>query len=302
MYKLSSLRQLRYLVALYELKHFGQAAKACFISQSTLSASITNLEDVLDVQILERDHKRFLFTAVGEEIVERARSILQQSTELEEFAKNQGKQMQGKLYLGIIPTIAPFILSELQLAVQKEYPKLTLLIREDTTENILHLLAEGKLDAAILALPYPTGDFYTYTLAKDYFQMVLPKTWQAKRFVDDIQQLPKQSVFLLEKEHCLTDHSLQACQLKDSQTINPFFATSLHTLIQMVEHQPGITFLPELAIKSGILLGTDLIALPINNKEAYREIGMVWRNTSYRKASYILLAHLIEKILNYKTS
>ncbi len=297
MRKLISLKQLHYLVTLYEQQHFGRAAAACFISQSTLSAAITNLEENLQVQLLEREHKTFLFTPLAKEIVQRSRIILEQSNELFDFAKNQGKVMQGKLYLGVIPTIAPFILSELQNLCQQLYPDLTLFIREDTTDNALNYLSEGKLDIVVLALPYPTQNFQTRVLCKDYFKQVLPPNWLHQGFDQEITQVPENSIFLLAKEHCLTGHALHACQLKESKKINHFFATSLHTLIQMVNHQPGITFLPNLAINSGILAGTNLVAVPVKNDQAYREIGVAWRATSHKIQSYTLLTDLIQRVV-----
>ncbi|CAM4504724.1 MAG: Hydrogen peroxide-inducible genes activator [Legionella sp.] len=297
MRKLTNLKQLHYLVSLYEHQHFGRAAAACFVSQSTLSAAITNLEETLEVQLLERDHKTFFFTPLGEEIVKRSRALLEQSDALIDYVMTQGKMMEGNFYLGIIPTIAPFILNSLQNLCQEHYPDLTLFIREDTTENALKLLSEGKLDMVILALPYPTPDLHTRIVGKDYFQLVLPKTWQHQNFNLKISKLPENSIFLLEKEHCLTGHALQACELKNSKQINHFFATSLHTLIQMVNHQPGITFLPTLAINSGILEGTELIARPLTNKQAYREIGIAWRTTSYKTMMYDKLALLIQQVI-----
>ncbi|MFA6303734.1 MAG: LysR substrate-binding domain-containing protein, partial [Legionella sp.] len=238
--KLPSLKQLQHLVTLYDYQHFGRAAEACFISQSTLSASIINLEEVLQAQLLERDHKTFLFTPLGEEIVRRSRLLLKQSEELCDYAVHQGQAMQGNFYMGIIPTIAPFIVNELLNQCAQRYPDLTLFVREDTTDNVLQLLAEGKLDLVVLALPYATADFHTKVLARDYFRLVAPKSWFAQGYETDLAKVPDQSIFLLEKEHCLTGHALQACQLKDGTKINSFHATSLHTLIHMVSHQPGL--------------------------------------------------------------
>lgn len=297
MNKLPSLKQLQHLLALYDHQHFGHAAAASYVSQSTLSASMINLEETLETRLLERDHKTFIFTPLGEEMVQRARSIIEQADELVAYAKTQGKPMQGKFYIGVIPTIAPFILSELQTACHKDYPDLSLFIREDTTDNVLKYLGEGKLDLIIIALPYPTRDFYTRTLCKDYFKLVLPKDWLNKDFDKEMTKLPEHSVFLLEKEHCLTGHALQACHLRDGKKINPFFATSLHTLTQMVSYQSGITFLPMLAINSGLLQGSHLVSVPLNNDKAYREIGVAWRATSFKTESYNILTQLIERIL-----
>lgn len=300
MRKLTSLKQLHYLITLHDYQHFGRAAKACFISQSTLSAAITNLEDTLEASLLERGHKTFLFTPLGEEIVRKSRLLLEQSDELIDYAKNQGKLMQGKFYLGVIPTIAPFVLKELQTLCQEHYPELTLFIREDTTDNVLSHLAAGKLDMVIMAFPYPTQDIHIRILCKDYFNLVLPRTWQQKGFAQEINQLPENSIFLLEKEHCLTGHALQACELKESKKINHFFATSLHTLIQMVSYQPGITFLPSLAVNSGILSGTNLVAVSLNNPHAYREIGVAWRATSYKTKAYDKITQLIKQVVSAK--
>lgn len=297
MNKLTSLKQLHYLVTLHEYQHFGRAAEACYISQSTLSTAITNLEHILETPLLERDHKTFMFTPLGEEIVKRSRIILAQTEELVDYAKNQSKLMQGNLYIGVIPTIAPFILNELHRLCHELYPNLTLFIREDTTDNILKLLGEGTLDLVIMALPYATQHFYVQELCKDYFQMVLPKKWLNKDYDQKINEFPDNSIFLLEKEHCLTGHALQVCQIKESKKINPFSATSLHTLIHMVSYQPGITFLPTLAINSGILNGTELVTLPLTNDHAYRKLGVAWRATSHKIHIYESLKLLIEQVL-----
>ena len=294
MSKLPSLRHLHYLVALYDQQHFGRAAAVCYISQSTLSAAIVHLEEQLEAQLLERNHKLFLFTPLGEEIVRRSRLLIEQSEELADYAKNQDQLMHGTLRLGIIPTIAPFILAELHSLCRQHYPDLNLLIREDTTDSALKNLEEGKLDMIIFALPYPTQQLHTRILCRDFFQLVLPKEWLNKGFDKDLNQLPKESLFLLEKEHCLTGHALHGCQLKDSKKINPFFATSLYSLIQMVGYQPGVTYLPTLAINKELLSGTDLVPIPV---PAYREIGVAWRNSFFKQKNGDLLADLIQHIL-----
>ena len=300
MRKLPSLKQLQHLIALYDHQHFGHAADACYISQSTLSASISNLENILNISLIERDHKTFLFTPMGEEAVLRSRVIIEEATNLTIYAKTQGDPMRGDLRLGIIPTIAPFILTEIQAVCHQHYPDLTLLIREDTTDHVLRLLGEGKLDVVLLALPFETDNFFTQVLCKDPFQLVVPSAWAEKGFEYAINTLPDQSVFLLEKEHCMTGHALHACHLRDNKKINAFFATSLQTLVLMVDHKPGITFLPNLAIHSGLLSDTELVALPIQQENAYREIGIVWRNSSCHQPYYQKLAELIQGVLTVK--
>lgn len=300
MKRLPSIKQLQYLLALHEHQHFGRAAEACFIGQSTLSAAIANLEETMDAQLLERDHKTFIFTPLGEDVVRQARHIIEQCGELTEFAKCQGKPMTGPFRLGCIPTIAPFVLSEVMALCRERYPDLQLLLREDTSENSLHALAEGRLDMVLLALPYETGAFHTEVLSQDAFKLVLHKDWLNRGFNQDISQWPDESIFLLEREHCLTNHAVKACELEDSRKVNPFFATSLHTLTQMVNNKLGVTFMPQMAINSGLLDGTGLVTQAPATGNAYRDIGVAWRPTSTKARSYRLMADLISEVLQQK--
>ena len=296
MKRLPTLKQLHHLVTLFDYQHFGRAAEACFITQSTMSASIVQLEETLGVQLLERDHKTFIFTPLGEGIVQKSRALIENAQALMDYAKNEGKPMHGVLRLGCIPTIAPFIMSALVSLCHKTYPELKLFIREDTTDHLLHSLEIGEIDLIILALPYPTKNLHTETLCQDPFQLVLPITWKDKIEGKELDDWPDECIFFLEKEHCLTGHTLQACALKNSKKINPFFASSLHTLMQMVISELGVTIFPQLAIKSGILAGSNLmtLSLPAN---AYREIGMAWRATSHKQDSYRLLADLVKTVI-----
>jgi LysR family hydrogen peroxide-inducible transcriptional activator len=300
MKRLPSVKQLQYLLALHEHQHFGRAAEACFIGQSTLSAAIANLEETMHTQLLERDHKTFIFTSLGEDVVRQARHIIEQCEELTEFAKSQGKPMAGPFRLGCIPTIAPFVLSEVMALCRERYPDLQLLLREDTSENSLHALAEGRLDMVLLALPYETGAFHTEILAQDAFKLVLHKDWLGRGFNQDISQWPDESIFLLEREHCLTGHAVKACELQDSRKVNPFFATSLHTLTQMVNNKLGVTFMPQMAINTGLLDGTELITQQPTSGNAYRDIGVAWRPTSTKARSYRLMTSLISEVLLQK--
>ncbi|HSG51372.1 MAG TPA: LysR substrate-binding domain-containing protein, partial [Rheinheimera sp.] len=270
------------------------------IGQSTLSAAIANLEETMSAQLLERDHKTFIFTPLGEDVVRQARYIIEQCEELTDFAKCQGKPMTGPFRLGCIPTIAPFVLSEVMSECRLRYPELQLLLREDTSENSLHALAEGRLDMVLLALPYETGAFHTEVLAQDGFKLVLHKDWLDRGFNQDISQWPDESIFLLEREHCLTGHAVKACELEDSRKVNPFFATSLHTLTQMVNNKLGVTFMPQMAINSGLLEGTDLITQAPSTGNAYRDIGVAWRPTSTKARSYRLMTDLISQVLAKK--
>lgn len=300
MKRLPSVKQLQYLLALHEHQHFGRAADACYIGQSTLSAAIANLEETIDAQLLERDHKTFIFTSLGEDVVRQARYIIEQCEELADFARNQGKPMTGQFRLGCIPTIAPFVLSEVMALSRTRFPELQLLLREDTSENSLRALTEGRLDMVLLALPYETSALHTEVLAQDGFKLVLHKDWQDRGFSQDISQWPDESIFLLEREHCLTGHAVKACELEDSRKVNPFFATSLHTLTQMVNNKLGVTFMPQMAINSGLLQGTDLIAQAPSSSGAARDIGVAWRPTSSKSRNYQLMAALIAEVLQQK--
>ena len=183
---------------------------------------------------------------------------------------------------------------------RERYPELQLLLREDTSDNSLQGLAEGRLDMVLLALPYETGAFHTEVLAQDGFKLVLHKDWLDRGFNQDISQWPDESIFLLEREHCLTNHAVKACELEDSRKVNPFFATSLHTLTQMVNNKLGVTFMPQMAINSGLLEGTELLAQSPGNAAAYRDIGVAWRPTSTKARSYRLMADLIAEVLLQK--
>jgi LysR family transcriptional regulator, hydrogen peroxide-inducible genes activator len=295
---LPSLRNLQYLLSLHQEQNFNRAAKACHVSQSTLSSGIQNLEEQLGHQLIERDHKSFLFTALGEEVVARARKILTDTDDLVELVKNQGEPMMGEVRLGCIPTIAPFLLSPLVRACQQDYPDLSLLLREDTTEHLLEALGQGELDLLILALPVDTRGFHSMKVGTDAFKMVLHKhLLENVPEPVDYSRLPDESIFLLQREHCITGHAISACRLGDSAKVNPFAATSLHTLVQMVDSKMGTTFLPQMAIDAGILKGTELVMIPPRGDKPYREIGLVWRQTSSRIMTYRNLGLTLQKLL-----
>ena len=298
MKNLPSLKNLYYLVHLHHEQNFNRAAKACFVSQSTLSTGIQNLEELLGQQLIERDHKSFMFTATGEEVVNRAKEILADVTDLMEFTQLQSEPMAGELKIGCIPTIAPFLISRLLNSCQEKYPNLELQIKEDTTEQLLLALGEGRLDLLILALPVDTGTFHSMTLGQDPFKMIVHEQF-AGGLVEplDYRSMPDNSIFLLQKEHCITGHAVSACQLQDSNKVHPFSATSLHTLVQMVNSKLGATFLPQMAIDSGILNGTELQVLTPPGETPYRDIGITWRQTSSRIRTFRTLGEEIKLLL-----
>jgi len=295
--KLPNLKHLNYLVALDKFQHFNKAADACFVSQSTLSSAIVKLEEQLSCQLLERDHKRFIFTHHGKQVVELARQLLLNANEFTTYAQQQSCRNGGSINIGCIPTIAPFLLTDLVKVCQKELPNLELYLREDTTENLLIQLEQGEIDCAILAFPIPKNNFHSRGLGQDDFYIAGDKTL-VNRFKDslDYQCLPEKSVFLLNNEHCLTEHAVSACKLADASLINSFSASSLATLVQMTAFHRGITFLPEMAVNKGVGKLEGLLIEPMKG-EVYREIGMVWRKTSMREDVFMSLADVISQFL-----
>ena len=296
---LPSLKNLFYLVNLHQEQNFNRAAKVCHVSQSTLSSGIQNLEEQLGHQLIERDHKSFMFTAIGEEVVLRSRKLLTDVDDLVELVRNQGEPMTGEIRLGCIPTIAPFLLSRVVRHCQQTYPQLSLLLKEDTTDRLLESLGKGELDLLLLALPVDTRGYHKMKVGVDPFKMVVHKDLQGD-FHDpvDYQLLPDESIFLLQSEHCITGHAISACQLSDSAKVNPFAATSLHTLVQMVNSKLGTTFLPQMAIDSGILNDTELKVINPPGEAPYRDIGLVWRQTTSRISTFRNLGLEIEKLLS----
>ncbi|AQS37607.1 transcriptional regulator, LysR family [Shewanella psychrophila] len=270
----------------------------CHVSQSTLSSGIQNLEEQLGHQLIERDHKSFIFTAIGEEVVQRSRKLLTDVDDLVELVKHQGEPMTGDIRLGCIPTIAPFLLSKVVKHCQSTYPDLTLLLKEDTTERLLDALGKGELDLLLLALPVDTSGFHSMKVGIDPFKLVVhEELTDVIHEPLDYDSLPDESIFLLQAEHCITGHAVSACQLANSAKVNPFAATSLHTLVQMVNSKLGTTFLPQMAIDAGILNDTELKVMQPPGEAPYREIGLVWRQTSSRILTFRTLGLAIQNIL-----
>lgn len=301
MNKWPSLKQLHYLITLHETRHFNEAAKRCFVSQSTLSKGIQNLEELIGCPLYEKKDKRssLVFTPAGEMIVEHGRELLAKGQDLVELGRVcQGEVMAGQLKLGCIPTIAPFLLGDLVQEVNQRFPQLNLLLREDTTANLLQALKQGEMDVLILALPMDIGSMHSRIVGQDPFKMII-STNQANRIQVPIKydDLPDESVFLLENEHCLTEHAVSACQLTSAEKINPFTATSLHTLVQMVANGLGTTFIPQMAIDHGLLDNQNLIIADPPGQKAFRDIGLVWRPSSSRYETFEQLSSIVAELL-----
>ena len=294
---LPNLKHLQYLLALHQHKHFHRAANACFVSQSTLSSAILKLEEQLNCQLVERDHKRFIFTPQGNHVVEMARKLLVSANELVSFAQHQGDPVKGAIRVGCIHTIAPYLLTDFIQTCQKRLPELSLYLVEGTTESLTLKLADGELDLILLALPVSTGGFHCKVLGKDRFN-IAGNVELIKRFKDsyDYTNLPPESIFLLSSEHCMTDHAVSACKLADITRINSFSASSIATLVQMTAYHKGVTFLPEMAVNKGVGLaeGLTIEKLPGN---MYRDIGLLWRTTSMRQQLFSTIVDILKPLL-----
>jgi LysR family hydrogen peroxide-inducible transcriptional activator len=294
MTQLNSLKQLRYLTALAEHRHFGQAAEACFVSQSTLSAGIKELENQLGVTLVERTNRSVVFTALGQAVAAKAQRVLNEAAALAELAAASGEPLSGPLRLGVIPTIAPFLLPHVLPTLRRLYPKLKLYLTEDQTARLLAQLDDGQLDLVLLALPYDCGDAVTLPLFDDRFHLVCrkedPLADRASVSTADLAGVP---LLLLAEGHCMTDQALSACRLAQRNPAIDLTATSLTTLVEMVANGLGSTLLPEMAIEAQLLKGGELVARRFTDDNPYRQIGLAWRATSPRAAEFRLLGETL---------
>lgn len=288
---LPTIKQLQYLVALFESGHFGKAADACFVSQSTLSAGIRELESLLGVVLVERSRRVVRFTALGEQVVAKANRLLREAEELTELVQASGKPLVGEMRMSVIPTIAPFMLPLILPRLKAERPDLRLMLREETSHDALESLSHGRVDCVLLAAPFDIGDAAVEHIADDRLFVAFPK--------DDPRDPPatihpdmidQGRLLLLEDGHCLRDHALAVCNRSELRASAAMIGTSLHTLVQLVNNDLGLTLLPEMAIDAGILNGTNVVARPVQGNAAKREIILIWRRNSPREADFKLLA------------
>jgi LysR family hydrogen peroxide-inducible transcriptional activator len=288
---LPTIKQLQYLVALHEHGHFGRAAESCFVSQSTLSAGIRELESLLGITLVERSRRVVRFTPLGNAVVEKAHRLLREAEELSDLVQASGKPLSGELRMSVIPTIAPFFLPRILPRLRKERPALKLFLREETSDAAVESLHHGRADCVLLALPFATGEVEKETIGQDELFVAFPK--------DDPRDPPAEitpamidegRLLLLEDGHCLKEHALAACNRPELRASATMIGTSLHTLVQMVDNGLGVTMLPQMAIDAGILHETDVVARPLKTKNASREIALIWRKNSPRAEEFRLLA------------
>lgn len=293
---LTSLKQLHYLVALSEQLNFTRAAEGCFVTQSTLSAGVRELESVLGAQLVERDRQTVLMTPIGLEVVERARAILAATQDLVEVAAGAGKPMTGLLRLGVIPTIAPFVLPQSVQLIRERYPELRLALREDLTASLLLRLEEGQLDFALIALPYDTANLLVEPLFDDDLWIVGRKDdLEVKAKKVNVTPSMSNRLLLLEEGHCLRDHALYACGPSMRRSSEGVEATSLLTLVQMVESGLGIGLVPEMAVRSGLTESANLVARPLARPSPKRTIALVARRSTSRLADLKAMAEVVRR-------
>lgn len=291
--KLPTVKQLRYLVALDEHLHFGKAAQSCNISQSGFSIGIKELEELLQIRLVDRTNKSVTITALGRQIVAKARQCLHELENLAEISEAHQKPLAGKLTLGIIPTIAPYLLPAMLKRVKTEFPELKLYLKEQITSLLYDELISGYIDLMLIALPYEFKHVETMPLFKDRFLLAHhAQTQWLNKGKNRVSQLKEDSVLLLEDGHCLREHTLSACKLLQSNKINQFSGTSIHTLLHMVSNDLGVTFIPEMAQQSVLLTGSQ-IELHAISENSYREIGLVWRKHSGHHEEFRMLGEFI---------
>ncbi len=294
---LPTLKQLQYLVALEAHGHFGRAAAACSVTQSTLSAGLRELEALLGVTLVERTRRVVRFSPLGQQMAAKAIKVLREAEELAALASANSQPLSGDLRMSVIPTIAPFLLPTLLPRLRRRRPDLRLFLREEASGHACDNLHRGVVDCVLLALPYACGDIEVAELFDDPILVAFPG--------DEAGDLPArvtaamlapERLLLLEDGHCLKDHALAACNRPDLRAGARMMGTSLHTLVQMVDNGLGITMLPHMAIAAGLLDHSDIDTRPLASDHDWRTIALVWRRGDPRGAEYALLGDLIREL------
>lgn len=287
-------RDLKYLVALSEHRHFGKAAQASFVSQPALSMQIKKMEELLGVKLLERTNKAVFLTETGLAITERAKQILNQVEEIHDLAKLSKDPLSGELKIGIIPTLAPYLLPLMIPALAKEFPKVSFYLFEEQTALLIDKLKAGKLDAAILAHPVLEENFTTSLLFEEEFLLTVPGTHSlSKRKQIKQNDLENENILLLEEGHCMRSPTLSLCHKMKARETQDFRATSLETLRHMVIAGNGITLIPRLAEQTN----TNIVYIPFTSPKPTRTIGLYWRHSTAKKTLLESITIQIKKIM-----
>lgn len=290
---LPTLRQLQYLVALRDSGHFGRAAERCFVTQSTLSAALRELESVMGITLVERTSRVVRFTPAGVALTEKARRVLREAEELVDMARAAGQPLAGDLRMGVIPTIAPFLLPTVLPRLRERFPDLKLYLREETSQAACESLQRGQLDCVLLAMPFACGDVDSAPLFDDPLVVAFPPGTNDLPDAVEPDELAPGRLLLLEDGHCLKEHALAACNRPDLRTGSLMLGTSLHTLVQMVDNGLGVTLIPQMAVDAGVLASTGITVRPLRSDSAAREIALIWRRGSPRAEEFQLLAETL---------
>lgn len=276
-----NLRDLQYLVALAEQRHFGKAAAACFVSQPTLSMQIRKLEEELGVALFERAPRKVMLTAAGEDIVVRARRVLAEVEQMKEAARRSRDPEAGSLRLGVFPTLGPYLLPHVVPQLRERFPQLALLLVEEKSDVLLERLRAGRLDAALLALPIDDDQLHAHFLFEEPFVLAAPAQHPlAQVQMLTMDALSDETLLLLEDGHCLRDQALDVCRLSGAQEKSGFRATSLETLRQMVAAGAGVTLLPALSVHAPVAQPRNIRLVPFRDPPPSRRIALVWRKSS----------------------
>ncbi|MBB3764169.1 hydrogen peroxide-inducible genes activator [Sphingomicrobium lutaoense] len=293
---LPTIKQLQYLVALREHGHFGRAAEHVFVTQSTLSAGIRELESLLGTTLVERTRRVVRFTPLGNKIADKARQVLAETEALAALARAEGKPLSGELRMGVIPTIAPFILPSLLPRLRSNWPELKLFLREETSQAACEALHSGRLDCVLLAMPYACGDVEQAAIFDDRLFVAFPAGEAPDVKAIHPDEIEEGRLLLLEDGHCLKDHALSACNRPEIRASAAMMGTSLHTLVQMVDNGLGLTFVPEMALRAGILDHTGIEARPLDTANAARKVALAWRRNSPREEEFQMLAETLRTL------
>ncbi|ABY39673.1 transcriptional regulator OxyR [Brucella sp. 10RB9215] len=287
-----SVRQLHYFLALVQAGSFSRAAEAIGVTQSTLSAAIQALEAELGATLIDRTGRRMQMLPAGEDFLARARDIVALIEELPEHARQAERPLTTRLRMGVIPSIAPFLLPKVLPATAKAFPELQLTVREGLTRSLLESLRSGTLDVALVAHPYDLDEFEIAEIGRDPFLLAVRRDHAlANRDSVEASDIDDQPFLLLETGHCLREHVMAAIGSKPAQMSGDVHATSIMTLVQLVQFGMGVTLLPQLAIKAGVTRGTDLSVVPYEGKYNFRSLVLAWRTNAARRNEFQLFAN-----------
>src|SRR6056297_608413 len=292
-----NLRAVHYLVTLADVRHFSKAAERCHVSQPTLSTQIRKLEEELDVQLVERSPRKVMLTEVGEEVVERARAMLADAEAIRAIARRSKDPHSGTMRIGIFPTLAPYFLPHVVPEIRKRFPRLTLRLFEEKTEDVIEMIRQGRLDAGLLALPVDAEQLASRVLFEEPFVLAVPESHAlSKRESITMDDLEKEELLLLEDGHCLREQALEVCQLAGAHEQLDFHATSMETLRHMVAAGTGITLMPVMSVKPPAANIEHLELRPFKQPAPKRSIALVWRKSSAQAPFMQELAGIMQQL------